>query len=286
MDLNTCRISATRADQARLTTGRLFQRPPARVIRIAAASSSAQAAAAPPTFDLACPICQTTVFSLRQSAGRPAGDCTCRRCGRAFPLSDTYVDLTLGSGTSAPPPGSLASSAAGTSSSSPTKQAYQQKSWGGQEIFRSPLVALAYERGWRQGFVWAGFPGADREFVMATDRLRPAEGGTLVDMSCGSGLFTRRFLASGRFSKVIAADFSESMLRQARAYLDQEGKALALERCVLVRADVGRLPMATGSIDVVHAGAAIHCWPDPQVSNNRCIPFFIPFFIIDYQLLL
>jgi hypothetical protein len=30
-----------------------------------------------------------------------------------------------------------------------------------------------------------------------------------------------------------------------------------------VRADVARLPFATGSIDAVHAGAAIHCWPSP-----------------------
>ena len=30
---------------------------------------------------------------------------------------------------------------------------------------------------------------------------------TLVDMSCGSGLFSRRFLKSGRFAGVIAADF-------------------------------------------------------------------------------
>lgn len=25
---------------------------------------------------------------------------------------------------------------------------------------RNPLVSFVYERGWRQGFAWAGFPGA------------------------------------------------------------------------------------------------------------------------------
>ena len=35
---------------------------------------------------------------------------------------------------------------------------------------------------------------------------------------------------------------------------------------VLLRADVGRLPFATGSVAAIHAGAAIHCWPNPQVS--------------------
>lgn len=34
---------------------------------------------------------------------------------------------------------------------------------------------------------------------------------------------------------------------------------------VLLRADVGRLPFPTGSVAAMHAGAAIHCWPNPQV---------------------
>jgi hypothetical protein len=29
----------------------------------------------------------------------------------------------------------------------------------------------------------------------------------------------------------------------------------------LVRSDISRLPFASASIDAVHAGAAIHCWP-------------------------
>lgn len=33
---------------------------------------------------------------------------------------------------------------------------------------------------------------------------------------------------------------------------------------VAVRGDIGRLPFATGSVDAIHAGAAIHCWPNPQ----------------------
>jgi ubiquinone/menaquinone biosynthesis C-methylase UbiE len=32
----------------------------------------------------------------------------------------------------------------------------------------------------------------------------------------------------------------------------------------LVRADVSRLPFESGSVDAVHAGAALHCWPSPS----------------------
>ncbi|KIY98469.1 putative methyltransferase [Monoraphidium neglectum] len=35
---------------------------------------------------------------------------------------------------------------------------------------------------------------------------------------------------------------------------------------VCVRADIARLPFATGSVDAIHAGAAIHCWPNPQAA--------------------
>lgn len=29
------------------------------------------------------------------------------------------------------------------------------------------MISFVYERGWRQGFAWAGFPGVDKEFGMA-----------------------------------------------------------------------------------------------------------------------
>ena len=41
-------------------------------------------------------------------------------------------------------------------------------------------------------------------------------------MSCGSGLFSRRFVRSGKFSGVIAADFSESMLTQAKQFFEED----------------------------------------------------------------
>lgn len=207
----------------------------------AAATGSSEAV----TFDLACPICQTTHLKLQQVAGAPTGNLRCPRCCRSFAANNTFVDLTLTSGVE--------------------QKAYQQRMWGGTTTFQSPLVSFAYERGWRQGFAWAGFPGADKEYELAMDYLQPGYGSTLVDMSCGSGLFARRFLKSNRFSGVIAADFSESMLGQAKAYLNED-PTLDPSRYLLLRADVGRLPFATGSVSALHAGAALHCWPQPQAA--------------------
>lgn len=59
-------------------------------------------------------------------------------------------------------------------------------------LFTNPSVSFAYERGWRQGFASAGFPGADKEAELAMEYFAPAvaraEGSNVViDMSCATG---------------------------------------------------------------------------------------------------
>ncbi|WP_407803766.1 class I SAM-dependent methyltransferase, partial [Staphylococcus aureus] len=61
----------------------------------------------------------------------------------------------------------------------------------------------------------------------------------------------------------MALDFSENMLRQCYDFLKKDATLLATN-LALVRADVSRLPFASGSVDAVHAGAAVHCWPSPS----------------------
>eukprot|EP00966_Prymnesium_polylepis_P228723 5293309-Prymnesium_polylepis.1 len=70
---------------------------------------------------------------------------------------------------------------------------------------------------------------------------------------------SRRLVSGGRYGRVIALDFSEEMLRETRRRL--EGDGLAGDSLTLVRADAAELPLLSCSIDAVHAGAALHCWP-------------------------
>ncbi|KAL5576799.1 hypothetical protein UlMin_018498 [Ulmus minor] len=62
--------------------------------------------------------------------------------------------------------------------------------------------------------VWGGFPGLEKELVL---------GRNIVDASCGSGLFSRRFAKSGPFSVVVALTYSENMLKQFYEFIEQEG---------------------------------------------------------------
>lgn len=198
-----------------------------------------------PVFQCACPICSKTQFPFKATPSSAAKLC-CPICGRNFDANGSYVDLTVTSGFK--------------------PRTYKEKMWRGTELFRQTSVSYAYERGWRQSFSWAGFPGVEREYDMAMEYLGPAQGEVLVDMSCGSGLFTRRFARSGKFKGVIAADYSESMLQQTREYLKSEATNTTTCPVLLLRADVGRLPFASGSVAAIHAGAAIHCWPSPQLA--------------------
>ena len=137
-----------------------------------------------------------------------------------------------------------------------------------RDLFTSPSVSFAYERGWRQGFSAAGFPGPDTEAEMSMTYFAPSMAKSnekvLVDMSCATGLFTRRFAASGKYSRVLGCDYSDSMLLEAGRRIRGEpallnSKSTTLE---LVRLDVGQIPMKNNSVDALHAGAAMHCWPD------------------------
>jgi len=146
------------------------------------------------------------------------------------------------------------------------------------QTFRSPITAFLYERGWRDSFTRNGFPGPDEEFAeFRTFSLEPLfdddddddddqrttgkEEGVVLDLSCGTGLFARRIFKAldDKNFRLIAADYSEAMLRETKRRFLLEEETTTLPE--LVRADVAALPFADASIDAVHCGAALHCYP-------------------------
>lgn len=170
--------------------------------------------------------------------------------GVQYPVNELYCDLLPTAGRSSP-------------LSVDELVAEVSDAWGNRvqtQLFRSPLTAFLYERGWRQQFANAGFPGIDTEFEEVQEFFAPvATGGVVVDMSCGSGLMTRRLLKSGKYKRLLALDYSEAMLTEtARRVREEQIDRASLTLC---RADVANLPLQPGSIDAMHAGAAMHCWP-------------------------
>ncbi|KAM6561299.1 hypothetical protein CsatA_030538 [Cannabis sativa] len=195
---------------------------------------------------LACPICYEplalTGGELGLSVESVSGSSLqCGTCKKTYFGNETHLELTAASGT----------------------KNYGEPMPASTEIFRTPLVSFLYERGWRQSFsVLGGFPGPEKEFDLVQKFIKPVLGGNIIDASCGSGLFSRLFAKSNLFSLVVALDYSENMLKQCYEFIQQE-ENFPKENIVLVRADISRLPFASSSIDAVHAGAALHCWPSP-----------------------
>jgi len=188
----------------------------------------------PPPPSLACPVClRPFKTGLR---------CSC--CSLSFKERDGFADLVLSAEDYVERP-------------APTSQS----------LFASPLISFVYERGWRQSFAWAGFPGEAAEFETALGYLSSlSPGSALLDLSAGSGLFTRRFAASGRFSTIFSADVSEAMLLEAQSLLRASPLPASASPVTFLRCDAARLPFATASLPAVHAGAALHCWPSPTAA--------------------
>ena len=97
--------------------------------------------------------------------------------------------------------------------------------------------------------------------------FQPIDPKVVVDMSCATGLFTRRLAKSNEYDRVIACDYSDSMLTEARNRIKADADLSSVggtsqTSLELVRCDVGAIPMQDASIDALHAGAAMHCWPD------------------------
>ena len=124
-------------------------------------------------------------------------------------------------------------------------------------FFQNPILSTIYERGYRQNFRNAGFPGPEAESREALSWFEPTGKETVVDLSCGSGFMSRLFSKSGRFGTIVSADLSPNMLQETRRrFLEEE-----LTPSFAVRVDSAKLPFEDNSIDFVHAGAAMHCWP-------------------------
>ncbi|GAB2271225.1 hypothetical protein Dimus_006067 [Dionaea muscipula] len=196
---------------------------------------------------LACPICYEGLIwsgDVALSVESARGACLqCSICKKSYYGNETHLDLTVASGS----------------------KKYVESMPLTTEFFRTPIMSFVYERGWRQNFGLGGYPGPEKEFEMAKGYLRPVLGGNIVDASCGSGLFSRLFAKSGLFSLVVALDYSEAMLRQCYEFVEAT-ESFPKENLVLVRADISRLPFVSSSIDAVHAGAALHCWPSPSAA--------------------
>lgn len=101
------------------------------------------------------------------------------------------------------------------------------------------------------------FPDDGPRYERAVGELAPTAGSTVLDAGCGTGRALRPLRqAVGPSGVVVGADVTPEMLNQASG-LGRRSEA------VLIRADVGGLPLGSASVDVVFAAGLLPHLNDP-----------------------
>jgi ubiquinone/menaquinone biosynthesis C-methylase UbiE len=96
-----------------------------------------------------------------------------------------------------------------------------------------------------------------------------ADGGTIVDAPCGSGVALRA-LRPGQPVRYLGFDLSPRMIEQARRHADR----LGLHQVELAEADAEHLPVEDASADLFLSYFGLHCFPHPDAAVReaaRCL---------------
>lgn len=129
-----------------------------------------------------------------------------------------------------------------------------------QRVMQTSLVVSVYETLWRRlGYFLASSRSFSCEIQTVLEMNRSKEASTLLDLACGTGVFTRPLARQSR-GKVVGVDLSWPMLRQARRLLARAG----LPDVALVRASAFRLPFSDASFSFVNCCGALHLFDGPE----------------------
>ena len=111
------------------------------------------------------------------------------------------------------------------------------------------------------GTIWrVGMQSDLRRLYAAADEIgREPAGSRILDIPCGGGVALRG-LRPGQGATYVAADIAHTMLDRTMDAARERGVADQVEPRI---ADVGDLPFADDSFDLVVSFTGLHCFPDP-----------------------
>jgi ubiquinone/menaquinone biosynthesis C-methylase UbiE len=179
---------------------------------------------------LVCPHCRQNSLTVASDDHRAR----CAGCASEYPIRDGVIDLL---------------------------PAYTGKPSVAQRLMESDTVVRIYEsRLWRRSFIATRALGIsfDREQAMVLAAASPPPNGTVLDLACGPGIYTRALARRVGSGTVVGLDLSLPMLRYAARRARTEG----VSNATFVRASALDLPLPAQAFDVVNCCAALHLFPD------------------------
>jgi ubiquinone/menaquinone biosynthesis C-methylase UbiE len=136
-----------------------------------------------------------------------------------------------------------------------------------QRIMQTPLVVSIYERIWRRiGYFIASSRSFSEELKTVLKMNLGKETSRVLDLACGTGIFTRPLAMQSR-GVVVGLDLSPPMLRLARRLVSRAG----IRNVLLVRASAFRLPFIDATFSYVNCCGALHLFhkPDQALAEIR-----------------
>jgi ubiquinone/menaquinone biosynthesis C-methylase UbiE len=180
---------------------------------------------------LMCPQCRQ-----HQSFARDTSGISCRNCGATFMIQDGVIDFI---GTEPTPVTPI------------TKVLY----W--------PGIAKAYERRVRPLLCRVATPISIKKQVQYVQDIVVGDAEDLIlDIACGTGLFTRPLAKAAHRGLVVGLDISMKMLHAAQTLAQED----AVENVVFVRADVQEMPFQGGVFDGANCCGALHLFLRPDIA--------------------
>lgn len=104
--------------------------------------------------------------------------------------------------------------------------------------------------------------GVDEELRAALALHRPPDDVRVLELGCGTGVYTRALLAALPEATVVGIDRDTRLLREARANLAAE---IAAGRVSLLEGDVARLPFDPRSFGLVTCRCVLMHQPEPEL---------------------
>lgn len=184
---------------------------------------------------ICCPFCKgdlRTNGKVRQ-IGSPRKETNfyyCPPCNRGFPLVDSIVDFLP----NAPKKISLA-----------------------QQMMESSSIVKKYEsKSWRKSCLFAAFTGITlkEEMALIEKISHINQDDTVLDLACGTGLYTRYFAKGSDQRKVIGIDISWPMLRYAVKEINDQ----KIENVKFLHGDAHYLPFKSSAINAVVCCGSLH----------------------------
>ncbi len=129
-----------------------------------------------------------------------------------------------------------------------------------QRLMQTPAIVSIYEKFWRQvGYYIASsrFFGEEMKTVLRLANGR--QGGRVLDLACGTGVFTRPLSSLGS-ECMVGLDLSWPMLRYARRLAEKE----SIRNILLLRGSAFCLPFVDEALSYVNCCGALHLFDRPD----------------------